>query len=321
VIGRVPDGTRVGITGLGTCVPEATLGNSELASRLGVTKEWIVKRSGIDGRHVVGNGDSASGLAVRASRAALEVAGVDPGDLDTVIVATVTPEQATPAVAALVARELGASVAAYDLSAACTGFVYGLAQAYALIASGLAARVLVVGVDVLSRVTDWNDRATAILFGDGAGAAVVEDVREAGFLGFDLGCDGAYAADLTLGLGGSIRMNGAAVYRFSTREVPASVERLLERCGIAVDAVDVYAPHQSNRRIIEQTVRRLGLREESVVLNIDRYGNTSAASIPLALADAEADGRLREGSLVLLTGVGAGMTFGSALLRWGAEGA
>jgi 3-oxoacyl-[acyl-carrier-protein] synthase III len=321
VIGRVPDGVRVGITGLGAFVPERILGNAELASRLGVTQEWIAKRSGIADRRIVADGDSASGLAARAARDALGRAGADPGSLDVVVVATVTPERATPATAALVARVLGADAAAYDLSAACTGFVYALAQAYALIASGLARRVLVIGVDILSRVTDWDDCATAILFGDGAGAAVVEHVREGGFLGFDLGCAGAYADDLTLELGGSIRMNGTAVYRFSTREVPASVERLLERCGTAVRDIDLYAPHQSNRRIIDHTVRRLGLREDSLLLNIERYGNTSAASIPIALSDAENQGRLNDGSLVLLTGVGAGMTFGSVLLQWGANAA
>jgi 3-oxoacyl-[acyl-carrier-protein] synthase-3 len=249
-------------------------------------------------------------------------ADADPALLDFVIVATVTPDLATPATAALVAAELGATrAAAYDFSAACTGFVYGLAQGYGLIASGLAERGVVIGAEILSRTIDWSDRGTAILFGDGGGAAVVERVREGGFLGFELGCDGTRSDDLALPLGGEIAMNGTAVYRFSTRTVAESVERLLERCGLTIADVDLYVPHQSNRRIVEHTLHRLGLPAEKAVLNIDRVGNTSAASIPIALVDAAREDRLSDGKLVLMTGVGAGMTWGSTLLRWGAVAA
>lgn len=318
MIAACPGGVRVGITGLGASVPETSLGSAEIAGRLDVSEDWIVERSGIRTRHVAADGQTASALAVDAARRALAAARTDPASLDFVIVATVTPDLATPATAALVAAELGAPrAAAYDFSAACTGFVYGLAQGYALIASGLAARGLVIGAEILSRSIDWSDRGTAILFGDGGGAAVVERVREGGFLGFELGCDGTRSEDLELPLAGAIRMNGAAVYRFSTREVPESVERLLERCEITIADVDLYVPHQSNRRIVEHTLRRLGIPAEKAVLNIDRVGNTSAASIPIALVDAAAEGRLADGRLVLLTGVGAGLTWGSALLRWG----
>ncbi len=188
-----------------------------------------------------------------------------------------------------------------------------------MIAAGLAQRVIVVGAEILSRVTDWEDRGTSILFGDGSGAALVEHVRDGGFLGFELGCDGTHADDLSLRAGGAILMNGAAVYRFSTRAVPASAARLLEECGMCADDVDLYAPHQSNLRIIDHTARTLGLPPDRVLVNIDRYGNTSAASIPLVLSQAAVDGRLRPGATVLMTAVGAGMTWGSALLRWGAE--
>ncbi len=322
MIGRVPEDVRIGITGIGAHVPVAVLDNEEVGARLGVDDGWIRKRSGVGERRVAAERETASHLATAAASKALEAAGVSAAELDAVLVATTTPDLATPATAALVAAELGADrAAAYDLSAACSGFVYGLAQAYSLIASGLAARTLVVGAEVLTRVTDWNDRGTAILFGDGGGAALLERVRSGGFIGFELGCDGHHAADLTLPAGGAIAMNGAAVYRFSTREVPASVERLLAACDLSTDDVDLYAAHQSNRRIIDHTARRLGLPAEKVVLNIERYGNTSAASIPLALDEALSAGRLTEGAVVLMTGVGAGLTWGSALLRWGTEAA
>lgn len=320
MIGAVPAGVRVGITGLGASIPEGTLASEVLAGQLDVSEDWILERSGIRTRHVAAPGETASSLAVGAARGALDASGTDPSALDFVIVATTTPDLATPATAALVAAELGtARAAAYDVSAACSGFVYGLAQAYAFIASGLAERGLVVGAEILSRATDWEDRGTAILFGDGGGAAVVARVREGGFLGFELGCDGTRADELELPVGGTIRMNGTAVYRFSTREVPESVERLLERCGVPIADVDLYVPHQSNRRIVEHTLKRLGIPAEKAVLNIERVGNTSAASIPIALADAAAGERLVDGALVLMTGVGAGLTWGSALLRWGAE--
>jgi 3-oxoacyl-[acyl-carrier-protein] synthase III len=318
VIRRVPEGVRIGITGVGAHVPATVLDNDVVGARAGVDGEWIIERSGIRERRVAAPEMLVGGLALTAARRALDAAGIEAEKLDGLLVATATPTLAAPATAATVAAELGAArAAAYDLSAASTGFVYGLAQGHALIAAGLADRVLVIGAEILTRVTDWSDRATAILFGDGSGAVLLERVREGGFLGFELGCDGRHAADLTLAAGGTIKMNGPAVYRFSTREVPASIERLLKLCDLTVADVDVYAPHQSNLRIIEHTARKLGIPPEKVVLNIDRYGNTSAASIPLALADALADGRLHEGAIVLMAGVGAGLTWGSTLLRWG----
>jgi 3-oxoacyl-[acyl-carrier-protein] synthase-3 len=322
VIGRTPDAVRIGILGVGAYAPATVLGNTEVGARCGVDDDWIRERTGIRERRVAGHDERVSDLAAEAARRALEQAGVVPAELDAVLVATATPELAAPATAAIVAAELGARrAAAYDLSAASTGFIYGLAQGFALIDAGLARRVLVVGAEILTRVTDWSDRSTAILFGDGGGAVLLGRVRSGGFLGFELGCDGHRASDLTLPAGGTIHMNGSAIYRFSTREVPASIERLLTLCELTVADIDVYAPHQSNQRIIDHTARKLGLAPEKVVLNIDRYGNTSAASMPLALAEALEGGRLREGSLVLMAGVGAGLTWGSTLLRWGAEAA
>jgi 3-oxoacyl-[acyl-carrier-protein] synthase-3 len=221
--------------------------------------------------------------------------------------------------------------AAYDLSAGCTGFVYAIAQAHAMLAAGLARRALVVGGDVLSKILDWNDRSTLVLFGDGAGAVVLERVDEGGFLGFELGADGAGGMELLLPNSGSrqfddsasrfLTMNGREVFKFATRIMIPSAEAVLGECGKTVDDVDVYVPHQANVRIIDHATKKLGIPSERVVINVDRYGNTSSGSIPLALADAQADGRLRAGSLVLMTGMGAGLTWGSALMRWTLEAA
>jgi 3-oxoacyl-[acyl-carrier-protein] synthase-3 len=233
---------------------------------------------------------------------------------------------AFPATAALLADVLGAAdAAAYDLSAGCTGFMYALAQAYGILAGGLASRALVVGGDILSRILDWTDRSTLVLFGDGAGAVVLERVDHGGFLGFELGADGAGGKELLLPGSGSrvsengrgyLTMNGREVFKFATRVMVSSAEALLAECGKTVEDVDVYVPHQANVRIIDHAARKLGIPEEKVVVNVDRYGNTSSGSIPLALADAAADGRLKPGKLVLMTGMGAGLTWGSALVEW-----
>jgi 3-oxoacyl-[acyl-carrier-protein] synthase-3 len=231
-----------------------------------------------------------------------------------------------PSTSAILADQLGAKdAAAYDLSAGCTGFMYAVAQAYGMVASGLARRALVVGGDVLSRILDWTDRSTLVLFGDGAGAVVLEPSEDAGFLAFELGADGAGGENLWLPGSGSrkfedpdrlVKMNGREVFKFATRVLVSSAEAVLEQCGVSVAEVDVYVPHQANVRIIDHATKKLGIPSERVVINVDRYGNTSSGSIPLALADAQAEGRLRPGSLVLMTGMGAGLTWGSALMRW-----
>jgi 3-oxoacyl-[acyl-carrier-protein] synthase-3 len=237
-----------------------------------------------------------------------------------------------PTTSALMADALGApQAAAYDLLAGCTGFMYALAQAYGMVASGLSHKALVVGGDVLSKIVDWTDRSTCVLFGDGAGAVVLERVREGGFLGFELGADGGGGHHLALPAGGSrlpataetvaehrhfVTMNGREVFKFATRVMVSSAEALLAECGETMDAVDVYVPHQANVRIIDHATKKLGVPDEKTVVNVDRYGNTSSGSIPLALADASDDGRLEPGKLVLMTGMGAGLTWGSALIRW-----
>jgi 3-oxoacyl-[acyl-carrier-protein] synthase-3 len=273
--------------------------------------------------------EALSDIALPACRDALAQAGLEGKDIDLLIVATVTPDMAFPSTAAILADQLGATdAAAYDLSAGCTGFMYALAQGYGMVAGGLAERALIVGGDLLSKILDWDDRATLVLFGDGAGAVVVEAVPEQGFLGFELGADGAGGANLWLPGSGSrhfeepekyVKMNGREVFKFATRILVQSAEELLEKCGVTIDDVDLYIPHQANMRIIDHATRKLGVPSERVVINVDRFGNTSSGSIPLALADAAADGRLRPGRLVLMTGMGAGLTWGSALMRWTKE--
>ncbi|MEZ5100467.1 MAG: beta-ketoacyl-ACP synthase III [Thermoleophilia bacterium] len=333
---RALDAPRVGITGIGTCVPDRVLTNAELARFVETDDEWIAERTGIRERRISDPGVGASDLSVPAARDALAQAGVDPHELDLVIVATITPDMPFPATASVVAESLGAhEVAAYDMQAGCTGFVYGVSQAYGAIASGLARRVLVVGVDLLTKYVDWHDRGTCILFGDGAGAAVVEPVAEGGFLAFQLGNDGSHVDDLLVPAGGSrsrgtpleqdrrkyaMEMNGREVFKFATRVMVTSAEQVLAQAGMGVDDVDVYVPHQANKRIIDHAVKTLGVPTEKVFVNVDRYGNTSAASIPLCLGEGTRNGTIRPGQTVLMTGVGTGLTWGSALITWSEPG-
>jgi len=318
--------TPITITGLGCNVPERVVTNDELAQYVDTSDEWIRERTGIRERRIAAKEEALSDVALPAATAALAQAGLEGKDIDLLVVATVTPDMAFPSTAALLADRLGATdAAAYDLAAGCTGFVYAVAQAYGMIAGGLSRRALVVGGDLLSRILDWSDRSTLVLFGDGAGAVVLEAVEEPGFLGFELGADGGGGESLWLPGSGSrffeepdryVKMNGREVFKFATRVLVQSAEAVLERCGLTIDDVDVYVPHQANVRIIDYATKRLGVPSEKVVVNVDRYGNTSSGSIPLALADAEKDGLLQPGSLVLMTGMGAGLTWGSALIRW-----
>jgi 3-oxoacyl-[acyl-carrier-protein] synthase-3 len=328
-------GHHVSITGLGTAVPDRVLTNDELAAIVDTSDDWIVTRTGIRERRVARPDEALSDISLPAARDALRSAGLAGPDVELLIVATVTPDMAFPATAALLADQLGATKAgAYDLSAGCTGFVYAVAQAYAMIASGVCRNALVVGGDLLSKVVDWSDRATCVLFGDGAGAVVLERVESGGFLGFELGADGSGGQELYVAAGGSrkpatadtvaagehyARMNGREVFKFATRVLVSSAETLLAQVGLTVDDVDVYVPHQANIRIINHAAERLGIPEEKVVVNVDRFGNTSSGSIPLALADAVRDGRVRKGNIVLLTGMGAGLTWGSGVMEWTEE--
>jgi 3-oxoacyl-[acyl-carrier-protein] synthase-3 len=322
----VASGRKVSITGLGVHVPERVLTNAELSTLVDTSDEWIMTRTGIRERRIAAEDEALTDIARPAAIAALEDAGVDAKDIDLLVCATVTPDMMFPTSSALLADELGApDAAAYDLLAGCTGFVYALAQAYSMVAAGLSNRALVVGGDVLSKILDWTDRSTLVLFGDGAGAVVLEAVDEGGFLGFELGADGGGGEHLWLPGSGSrnfdgadsfVKMNGREVFKFATRVMIYSAERLLETCGRTVEDVDVYVPHQANVRIIDYATKKLGFPKEKVVVNVDRYGNTSSGSIPLALADAAEIGLIQPGALVLMTGMGAGLTWGSALIEW-----
>ena len=336
MIGSATSNGRVSITGIGSRAPERVMTNDELAQMVDTSDEWIMERTGIRERRVAAPDEAMSDLALPASLAALEQAGVKGSDLELIVVATVTPDMLFPSTGAILADRLGAKdAAAYDLSAGCTGFVYAVVQAHAMVASGLADNALVVGGDVLSRVVDWEDRSTCVLFGDGAGAVVLERVPEGGFLGFELGADGSGGQQLYIPAGGSrqpasaesvaarqhfAKMNGREVFKFASRVLVDSAEKVLHECDISVGDVDVYVPHQANVRIIEHARKKLGIPEERTVVNVDRFGNTSSGSIPLALGDAEADGRLVPGEMVLMTGMGAGLTWGSALIEWTANG-
>ena len=336
MIGSATSNGRVSITGIGSRAPERVMTNDELAQMVDTSDEWIMERTGIRERRVAAPDEAMSDLALPASLAALEQAGVKASDLDLIVVATVTPDMFFPSTGAILADRLGAKdAAAYDLSAGCTGFVYAIAQAHGMVASGLADHALVVGGDVLSRIVDWEDRSTCVLFGDGAGAVVLERVQEGGFLGFELGADGSGGAQLYIPAGGSrqpataesvaarqhfAKMNGREVFKFASRVLVDSAEKVLHECDVSVDDVDVYVPHQANVRIIEHARKKLGIPEDRTVVNVDRFGNTSSGSIPLALGDARADGRLVPGEMVLMTGMGAGLTWGSALIEWTANG-
>jgi len=329
VIGSA-NGRRIGITGLGVHVPEQVFTNKDLEQYVDTTDEWIVERTGIHERRFATKEEALTDIAAPAAIAAMANAGADPASIDLIVVATVTPDMMFPTSSALLADSLGMpDAAAYDLLAGCTGFMYAVAQAYSMVSSGLSKRALVVGGDVLSKILDWHDRSTLVLFGDGAGAVVIEPVEEGGFLGFELGADGGGGENLWLPGSGSryfedgdklVKMNGREVFKFATRVMVSSAQKVLDECGLTVDDIDVYVPHQANKRIIDHAAGKLGIPEEKVVVNVDRYGNTSSGSIPLALADAAADGRLREGELVLMTGMGAGLTWGSALIEWNQGG-
>ena len=320
------------IVGWGKALPARTMHNREFERLVDTTDEWIVERTGIRERRIAAPDEALTDLALPAARKALAQAQVEAGDIDLLICATVTPDMMFPTASALLADALAApEAAAYDLLAGCTGFMYALAQAYGMMVAGLSERALVVGGDVLSRILDWTDRSTLVLFGDGAGAVVLERVERGGFLGFELGADGGGGIHLSLPGSGSrrmedatrngyVQMNGREVFKFATRVLVSSAQAVLDCCGKTVDDVDVYIPHQANIRIIDYAAKKLRIPKEKVVVNVDRYGNTSSGSIPLALADAQAAGRLQEGALVLMTGMGAGLTWGSGLIEWRPDG-
>jgi 3-oxoacyl-[acyl-carrier-protein] synthase III len=301
------------LTGWGTALPERVVTNDELSKTLDTSDEWIRERTGIRERRV---GGTAVTLGLEAARDALSRAGVAPESLDAILLATTTPDRLIPASAPVLQDALGAECPALDLNAACSGFMYGLWVARGLLATG-CRRILLVGAEHLTRWVDWDDRATAVLFGDGAGAVVLEATDDDGdLLGFDVGTDGSLVHLISCEHGGTIQMDGKETYRRAVRIMVDSAQRALKDAGLTIDDVSLVVPHQANQRIILAACERLGVPEERAVSVIDRYSNTSSASIPLALVDAVEAGRIAPGDVLLLTGFGAGMTWASAVLRW-----
>jgi 3-oxoacyl-[acyl-carrier-protein] synthase-3 len=300
---------------MGTAVPATRLTNKEFEQLLDTSDEWIVERTGIRERRIAAPEENTATLATAAAAEALKDAGVDPELIDLLVLATVTPAQQLPATAAFVQDNLGLHCGAFDLVAACSGFVYSLVTADALVQNGGMRAAVIIGAETLSTIVDPTDRGTAILFGDGAAAAVlVPSAPGYGLLGYDLGCDGSAASILDIPPGHKfIHMEGKEVFRRAVRACLKSAENAMARAGVAPSDVNVFVPHQANTRIIDAVVERLGMSNARVIKNMDKYGNTSAASIPLALAEAQPD----DDEVVLLCGFGAGMTWASAVLRWG----
>jgi 3-oxoacyl-[acyl-carrier-protein] synthase-3 len=325
---------RAKITALGTYVPPRLLTNDDLEKLVETSNDWIVERTGIRERHVVDKGVATSDLATAAAKQALQERGLAPSDLDALIVATVTPDMFFPSTACLVQNKLGAQgVWGFDLSAACSAFLYALQTGAQFIATGVHKKVMVIGADVMSSIIDYTDRATCVIFGDGAGAVLLEAAENdsEGLIDFIHEVDGSGGCSLYMPGGGSlhptthetvdkrmhfVHQDGQAVFKFAVRKQAELCEKILTRNGLKGSDIDTFIPHQANRRIITATADRLGLRPESLIINIDRFGNTTAGTIPLAMATARQEGKLKKGNLVLLASVGAGFTVGVTLLRW-----
>lgn len=322
-----------GILGTGSYVPEKILTNEDLEKVVETSDEWIVSRTGIRERRICSEHQAASDLAYEASLKALKAAGISAEQVELIIVATVTPDTTFPSTANVLQNRLGARKAAsFDLAAACSGFLYGITTATQFIQNGLYRYALVIGVECLSKILDWTDRNTCVLFGDGAGAAVLGRVEDGyGFLSFELGSDGGGGDLLKLPAGGSrlpasektvanrqhfVHMAGSDVFKFAVRVMGSSAEAVMEKAGITKQDIDFLVPHQANSRIIDAAVKRLGLSKDKVVVNLDRYGNMSAASIPVALDEAVQDGKIQEGNHLVLVGFGGGLTWGATVLRW-----
>ncbi|KGG81140.1 3-oxoacyl-ACP synthase [Caloranaerobacter azorensis H53214] len=323
----------VGIIGTGSFVPEKVLTNHDLEKIVDTSDEWIKTRTGIVERRILDDDKATSYMATVAAERAIDDAGIKNEDIDMIIVSTVTPDMAFPSTACIVQDKLGCTnAAAFDLEAACSGFLYALSIAYAYVNSGLYKNVLVIGAETLSRIIDWADRNTCVLFGDGAGAAIVSTVPEGmGFLGINLGADGSGGKYLTQPAGGSkcpathdtvdkrlhyIKMEGNEVFKFAVRAMEEAAKKVIEMSGLKLEDIDYLVPHQANIRIIESARKRLKLAKDKVYINLNKYGNMSSASIPVALDEAIKAGKIKNGDNILLVGFGGGLTWGSCIIKW-----
>ena len=312
------------IAGTGACLPKRVMPNAELESMVDTTDQWIRERTGITQRHIAGEGESTTSMGAQAARQALEAAGMTPSDVDMIVLATTTPDRIFPSTACQIQRQLETrECPAFDVQAVCSGFIYGLDIARRFIATGGGETALVIGAEVLSRIVDWSDRSTCVLFGDGAGAVVLQASDEPGILSTHLHADGRYdhllqvSPALSEGMAGAtIEMKGNEVFRMAVNTLGRIVEETLEANGMDRHEVNWLVPHQANHRIIAATARKLDLPLERVVITVDRHGNTSAASVPLALDTAVRDGRIRSGDILMLEAFGGGFTWGSALIRY-----
>lgn len=324
--------TRAAIAGWGTAIPDQIVTNADLEQRVDTSDEWITTRTGIKERHVASGDETTATLAVTAGAAALKHAELTPDAIDLLILATATPDQPMPHSGAMVGETLGLRCGSFDLNTACSGFVYGLVTGASMLAQPQVQNVLLIGSDTLTRFVDPSDRTTTILFGDAAGAVVLTRAETAGLLAWDLGCDGSYAPLLEIPAGGSkeppttetlqqkrhyLHMAGQEVFRRAVRAVVESAQVTLQRANLSASDINWFVPHQANIRIITAACERIGIQLDRAVINLDRYGNTTAASIPVGLAEAADDGRIKNGDLVMLSGVGAGLTWGTAILEWG----
>lgn len=318
------------VRGFGAALPKRVMTNQDIEGVVETSDEWIVQRTGIKQRYIAGEGETTSSLGEAAARAALENAGIKPEDIDLIIVATSTPDNTFPATAVNIQNRLGITGGfAFDVQAVCSGFVYAMATADLYIRGGMAKRVLVIGAETFSRILDWTDRTTCVLFGDGAGALVLEagegegSTSDRGVLTSNLRSDGSHKDKLyvdggpsTTGTVGHLRMEGREVFKHAVGMITDVIEAAFEATGTTADDLDWLVPHQANRRIIDGSAKKLGIPTEKVVITVDQHGNTSAASIPLALAVAASDGRIKQGDLVMLEAMGGGFTWGAVLLRW-----
>ena len=320
---------RAVVRGVGHYLPERVVPNAEFEKSLDTSDEWIRSRSGIERRHFAAEGQTTSDLATRAARAALADAGLEAGDIDAIVLATSTPDLTFPAAATMVQAALGMKGGfAFDVQAVCAGFIYALANANALIVSGQARRVLVIGAETFSRIMDWEDRSTCVLFGDGAGALVLEaqegggSAADRGILAVDLHSDGRFRdilyvdGGVSTGTSGHLRMQGREVFRHAVEKLAATAETALEKLGLSPADIDWLVPHQANLRIIKGTAQKMGIGLDRVVITVQDHGNTSAASIPLALSIGKERGQIRAGDLLLLEAIGGGLTWGAVILRW-----